>query len=191
MNQSKIGLYLEIGLFVVLSAWIFTKCHAKAVEKEQVLISPVLKEHEKEKIIIDTQHKTVSVVRRVGSVKNPVDAVIPQVEKRTEGVRKVVVTETDDGEITVTAITHGFICEPGVAIYYSDRARLGLDVQVYYWHQYGLVLGAGVNMGGEPRTVRAHIAVTRTLPINLFSNTSVFLGVDNKKDVVGGLRLTF
>ncbi len=182
----KIGLVLEVVVALALAGLIFTKCH----KQEQVITSPVLKENEKQKIIVDTKHRTVSVVRRVGSPSRPGDT-IPQVTKTTEGVREVVVTETDDGEITVTAITAGFICEPGLSLYYSDRARLGLDVQVAYWHSYGLLLGAGVNLGEGPRTIRAHVAVSRTLPLNLFRNTSVFVGVDNKKDVVGGLRISF
>jgi hypothetical protein len=182
----KIGLILELIAGLCLAGLIFTKCH----KQEQVTTSPVLKDNEKQKIIVDTRRKTIQVVRRVGTVKQP-GASIPQVTETTRGVRKVVVTETDDGEITVTAITKGFVFEPGLALYYSDRARLGLDVQIAYWHSYGLVLGAGVNLGEEPRTVRAHVAVSRTLPLNLFSNTSVFIGVDNKKDVVGGLRITF
>lgn len=184
--SKKIGLILEIVAGLALAGLIFTKCH----KAEQVLTTPVLKENEKQKIIVDTRRKTIQVVRRIGNVKHPGEAV-PQVTKTTSGVRKVVVTETDDGEITVTAIQSGFVCEPGLAIYYSDRARIGLDVQIAYWHSYGLVLGAGVNMGEEPRTIRAHIAVSHTLPLNLLSNTSVFLGVDNKKDVVGGLRIQF
>jgi hypothetical protein len=188
--RNKIGLYLEIGLFLMLSAWIFTKCHKAETTKEQVLTAPVLKDNEKEKIIIDTRRKTVSVVTRIGTPKNP-GATVPQVVKKTEGVRKVVVTETDDGQIIVTPIDKGFIFEPGVAIYYSDRARLGLDVQVAYWHSYGLVLGAGVNMGNEPRTIRAHVAISRSIPLNLLSNTSVFVGVDNKKDITAGLRIAF
>jgi hypothetical protein len=182
----KIGLALDIIVVLAVCGLVFTKCH----KQEQVLTTPVLKENEKQKVIVDTRRKTVSVVRRIGTPKNP-GAVVPQVERTTRGVRKVVVTETNDGEITVTAITKGFVCEPGLALYYSDRARLGLDVQIAYWHSYGLVLGAGVNLGEEPRNIRAHVAVSRTLPLNLFSNTSVFVGVDNKKDVVGGLRIQF
>lgn len=185
MNK-RIGDILEVGLVLVVLGLVLNKCH----KQEQVLTTPVLKENEKQKIIVDTRRKTIQVVRRIGNVKHPGEAV-PQVTKTTSGVRKVVVTETDDGEITVTAVQSGFVCEPGLAIYYSDRARLGLDVQLAYWHSYGLVLGAGVNLGEEPRTIRAHVAVSRSLPLNLFSNTSVFVGVDNKKDVVGGLRIQF
>lgn len=187
---NKLGLYLEILAAVALAGFIFTKCHKKAVQTEQALTAPVLKDNEKEKIIVDTKRKTISVVRRVGTAKNP-SAVVPQVVTKTEGVRKVVVTEETDGTIVVTPITHGFVFEPGIALYYSDRARLGLDVQFAYWHEYGLLLGAGVNMGAEPRTIRAHIALSRTLPLNLLSNTSVFIGVDNKKDVTAGLRIAF
>lgn len=188
--MNKIGLYLEILVGVVLAGFIFTKCHKAEVAKEQVLTAPVLKADEKEKIVVDTKRKTVSVISRIASPKD-VNAPVPQVVKTTEGVRKVVVTEKMDGSITVTPITKGFIFEPGLALYYSDRARLGLDVQFAYWHAYGLLLGAGVNLGEEPRTVRAHIAVSRTLPLNLFSNTSVFVGVDNKKDFTAGLRIAF
>lgn len=155
------------------------------------VVAPVLKENENQKIIVDTNKKTVTVVRRGHIGKGKESASGTQVVKVTEGARKVVITERTDGTISVVALNKGICFEPGLALYHSDQTRLGLDVQVAYWKRWGVVLGAGVNMGDEPRTGRLHIAVNHALPLSFIDNTTAFIGVDHRKDVVMGLRVRF
>jgi hypothetical protein len=156
-------------------------------QREDVLVAPVLKDNENQKIIVDTNRQTVTRVRRIKNATGKTT----QTTRTESGVRKVVVSEDNEGNISVSAINKGFCFEPGLALYFSDKARLGLDAQVAYWRRFGVVAGAGVNLGDEPRTLRLHIAVTHALPFDFASNTSMFVGVDNKKDVVAGLRLQF
>lgn len=173
-------------------SWTCLELYRRQQAAEQFITAPVLKENETQKIIVDTSRRRVQVVRRVPVGKGRDEkGGTTQAVKVTEGARKVVVTEHTDGTVQVTAVNKGFIAEPGLALYYSDRARIGLDVQVAYWKQWGVVLGAGLNLGDEPRTIRGHIAVTRALPLDFLSNTSAFVGVDHKKEVVAGLRLRF
>lgn len=167
---------------VALVAYGGLELYQRRQRHETTITAPVLKETEKSKTIVDTSRREVTTVTRKGG---------QQVVKVKEGVRKIVVTETNNGTIQVEAINKGFCLEPGVALYFSDSPRLGLDAQLAYYKRWGVLAGVGVNLGDEPRTVRAHIAVSYALPLNLFSNTSAFVGVDHKGDVAAGLRLRF
>lgn len=171
-----------VGLVLLVVVYAGNEYLQYRMRHEEILTSPVLKDDEKQKIIIDTNKKKVTLVRR-DKDKQIVDV--------KEGARKIVVVEDKDGNINVTAITKGFCFEPGLTLYYSDRARLGLDAQVAYYKQWGVLLGAGVNMGDEPRTVRLHVGVNYALPLNFLENTSVFAGIDHRKDATVGLRIKF
>ena len=176
-----------IGIVALLVAGVIGNEYYKRKQlEEQIITAPVLKENEKEKIIIDTNRRTVTTINK-GDPKGK----NPQVVKVREGVRKVVVIRDDRDNLTVRAINKGFTFEPGLALYYSDKARLGLDIQVAYYKRWGVLLGAGVNMGDEPRTVRGHVAVSHALPLNFLDNTTAFIGVDHRKDLTVGLRIRF
>lgn len=177
-----------LGLLVILALlWRYDRQQ----KREDVLTAPVLKENEKTKIIVDTNRKRVQVVTRpIGNDKGIKDAGT-QVVKVTEGARKVVITEHTDGTIQVVAGNKGLTFEPGLALYCSDKLRIGVDVQVTYWKQWGLLVGAGIAIGDEPRTMRAHVAINRSLPLKYMGNTTVFVGMDHKKDLVAGLRVRF
>lgn len=167
---------------VVIGLVTLRYCEKKQVD-DTIINAPVLKADEKEKIIIDTDKKKVTRIRRDGD---------KQVVDIGDGVRKVVITDPKDGgDVRVDIINKGFCFEPGLTLYYSDKARLGIDVQAAYWKQWGVLLGAGVNMGDEPRTVRIHVGINRALPFDFIDNTTVFIGVDNRKDAVVGLRIRF
>ena len=185
---------LKYGLLIVviIAAWIGNEIYRRKLLEREIITAPVLKENEKQKIIIDTNKRTVTTVKRgpIGKGKDKKDG-NTQVVKRTDGARKVVITENQDGSIRVDTINRGFVFEPGLALYFSDQARLGLDVQVAYYKRWGVLLGAGVNMGDEPRTVRAHVGVNYALPLSFIDNTTVFAGIDHRKDAAVGLRIRF
>lgn len=172
-----------IGGIVLLAAFIVNGYVKYRMRHEDVIAAPVLKEDEKEKIIIDTGKKKVTRVRRDGT-KQETDI--------KDGARKVVITDPKDGgDLKLEVMNKGFCFEPGLALYYSDTLRLGVDAQIAYYKNFGVLLGAGVSMGDEPRTVRAHIGLSHALPLNFTDNTSVFVGIDNSKNVAGGIRIKF
>lgn len=182
---------LITGAAVLIVVYIGSEYVQRKNLEQQIITAPILKETENQKIIVDTNKKKVTVVKRgpIGKGKDGKSGT--EVTKVTEGARKVVITEDRDGTIRVVALNKGFCFEPGLALYYSDSARLGLDVQLAYYKRWGVLLGAGVNMGEEPRTIRAHVAVNYALPLSFMDNTSMFLGMDHKKEVVAGARLRF
>jgi hypothetical protein len=185
---------LKYGAVILglVAAWIGTELYERRVQKLEVVTAPVLKDNEEKKIIIDTNTRTVQVVERRNARDNKSgQSHSTEVVKTTKGVRKVVVTETNDGAIQTRLVNKGLSFEPGVALYCSDKMRVGLDFQVTYFGAWGVLLGAGVAIGDEPRTIRAHVAVSRSLPLRFMGNTQVFVGVDQRKDVVAGLRVRF
>lgn len=187
-RKTKIG----AGLLILVAAYTGNEYFKRKHLEQEIITAPVLKEDEKQKTIIDTNKKQVRVVKRgpVGRGKDG-KAGSTEVVKVTEGVRKVVITELVDGSIQVVALNKGFCLEPGLALYYSDAPRLGVDIQVAYWKRWGVLLGAGINMGDEPRTGRLHVAVSHALPLTFVENTTVFVGIDHRKDAVVGLRIRF
>lgn len=185
--------YTAIAVVIVLvAAYMGNEYVKRKILEKAIITAPVLKENEAQKIIVDTNKREVRVVKRgpMGKGKGTKEG-NTEVVKVTEGARTVVITELNDGTIQVVALNKGFCFEPGLALYYSEQARLGVDVQFAYWKQWGVLLGAGVNTGDRHRTVRAYVAVNHAVPLNFLDNTTVFIGVDTKKDAVLGLRIRF
>lgn len=168
-----VGLFL--GLIGLLS-------HIRnASRKLNEAVSPILKDNEKEKIVVDTQSKTVTVVSRDGN---------KQVVNITEGTRNAVITEDNQGHLSVWSPTHGFVFEPGISVFTSDRFRVGGDVQWYYWRSYGVLTGVGVNLNGK-KDFDEYIAVSYNLPFHVVSDISIFTGYSVHKNLVFGLRDKF
>jgi hypothetical protein len=83
----------------------------------------------------------------------------------------------------VWAQTSGFIFEPGVSAQLPE-VRVGFDVQFWFWHRYGFLTGVATDT--KWRT-RVYVAGS----YQVYRNTSLFVGVDNKKQVIAGVRLAF
>lgn len=142
--------------------------------------SNTLAPDEKEKVSIDNNTKVIRITKRdkQGNVKQSVVG---------DGGRKAEIVINKDGTVSVTSQTHGFIFEPGISAFVSDKPRIGLDVQWAYWHRWSLSFGAGT----EGRTIDGYGAVNYLLPFNSFSNTSVFAGYSARKQIVLGIRVKF
>ena len=146
--------------------------------RDKEATSPTLKVNEKEKVIINNQTHTVTVVTPTGT-------------KVTEGSRHTVVTITKDNEIQVYSPQSGFIFEPGITQFHSDYFRVGVDVQWYYFRRWGLLTGGGIDVNHTSRTFDFYQAVGYTLPFETFSNTTLFVGYSMNRQVVPGVRLKF
>lgn len=185
---------LAIGALVLLIVAFIGQCIHKRQNRDAIEFAPVLKENEREKIVIDSRAGTVKrVVRR--DQKNSADAnggskgqeSSEQIVTDISGVRKVAVTIDKDGNVSVYAPTSGVIFEPGLAAFYSDdKFRLGLDAQVFYWRKWGVNIGAGSTLE-KPYTLKAYIAGS----YNVWSNTSLFVGITHTKEAGFGLRIRF
>lgn len=103
------------------------------------------------------------------------------------GVRRATVTVAKDPithqeEVKVWAQTSGFIFEPGFAAGFDDGPKAGIDTQIYFRRR--LALSVGILTDNKWR-MRAYAAGS----YNVYQNTSVFVGIDNKKEIVLGIRV--
>lgn len=178
-----------LAIVVAVRMWIDHRNRRDAVE-----FAPVLKENEREKIIVNTRSGMIRrVARRTPTLggngpsgtpgRNPGEETVTDIS----GVRKVAVTIDKDGSVKVYAPTKGVIFEPGLAAFYSDENfRLGFDVQFFYWRRFGLNAGAGSTLE-KPYSVKAFVAGS----YNIYSNTSVIVGITQTKEIATGVRVRF
>lgn len=176
-----------IGVILAALAFGLSKCIESQRDRKEAIISTELKEGEHAKVIINSNTKTITTVsKRNGSSNSKETKVI-----KKEGLRYASITVDDTGNVTVTAPTHGFVAEPGFTLFVSDKPRMGIDCQLYYWKRWGVGFGTGINIGDEPRTIDAFGAVYYNFPFEIISNTSIFVGYSIRKQPVVGLRIKF
>ena len=149
---------------------------------------PALKEGENELINIDTKTNTIKqIIRSSGrGVEGAHDEKVKaNVSKLPVGSRDIAITIGKDGKASITAKRSGFIVEPGVVLLsFSEKARIGLDVQLFYTGRYGLNTGLLSSIRGV-FSPRAYVA----LSASVFHNTAFFVGVDNQKQLQIGVRV--
>ncbi len=152
--------------------------------RKDVITSPILTEAENSKDIIDVKNKTVTIVTRDGAV---------QKKKVIRGVRHIAYTEKLDGTIERKIINRGFTFEPGLFIGSDSKdALIGLDTQLFYWSEFGLVSGVGIPIGGMKfNKLRLHMGASYSLARFKLGNTSLYAGADTSKSIVFGLRVAF
>lgn len=171
MNRVTIAIILAVIAVIGIRVFDYFKT------RHEILMAPVLKETEAEKVIINSKDNSVSVVKRNKQGQQRV--------KKQFAVRDVVTVLDNKGALTTTWRSKGFIREPGFVASYSDGLKVGADVQLFFWNRLGL--NAGIVVSGSRG--RVYIAASHVVPINLLSNTSVFVGIDHKSDVIFGLRV--
>ena len=168
-NKIVLSLLLVIGMFLAYD-WYSVHISGDTFKEE-------LKPNEKQKIIIDHKKKEVTKIIR----KN--DGTVET--SKSEGVRKVEVTVSDNNTITVKERTRGLLWEPGIGLFYSkDTLNLGLDLQFLYWRKYGASIGVGISNDSKLST---YISCN----YNIYSNTSLFVGINDIMNPVFGLKVSF
>ena len=177
---------LIIILFVVCAALLLKDCIGKYIPTEPKP-NERLKDHEKERIAINDRGDVVKTVRGKGNNKDS------QVAYRDTGAGETVVTINNDGTISVSQETHGFIFRPGACLSSTrDGLYIGADVQFYYFRNFGANVGVTSAVGEDfGSKYRAHIATSYRLPFQSFRNTSLYVGIDTKKEITFGARLRF
>lgn len=106
-----------------------------------------------------------------------------EVKKVIQGARDFSVSEDVNGKLTVYAPTKGWIFEPGLAIVGgSSKLRYGVDIGLLYWNNFEL--GAVL---ATDRDYSMRVGIVGMY--NVYSNTFVFLGIDNQKETMLGVRV--
>lgn len=172
---NKIQLGLIVALLITLLVAFICGCHRPSgINPSDMTLKPT----EKEKVAINLKNNTVAITTGKGT-------------EIKHGVKNAVITETDDGNLEVTAPTYGFDFEPGIALLASSgQFRVGPDVSFFYWRDFNLLAGVGFAVS-RPSNVVGYLGVGYSLPFTWTSDTSVFVGVDTSRSVAVGLRLHF
>jgi hypothetical protein len=161
------------GIIAALSV-LWWGLHKRDGKMDQQISRPILMPSEAAKIILDPTHHTVVTVTRTGPVKQTY--LPPHV---------VSVTVGQDGKVTVTSRAWGTEISPFIGLGFSDKARIVLGLDLIYWHRWEA--GPYVGLGFGPVSCRVGVRVA----YNVWNNTSLFLGVDNKGAPNGGLSVKF
>lgn len=159
----KNRLILGVGLIVLLGG-LLHYCNRPTIRptKPDALL-PTEKEH----VSINSESDTLEVIT-------------PTEHKVISGIRHTEISIGKDGSVKVTAHPYGFSCTPGIGASYRTRLGEEGDIEWYYYHR----LGAHVGIYHDT-DVRAFLGVSYNLSRIKLSNTSLMLGLDNHKDLLG------
>lgn len=136
--------------------------------------SPVLGPGETAKLILDPNNHSVTTVQRSGTTRTYLP---PHVTS---------VTVDAKGNIKFNARTRGTELTPFIGFAYSDKARLMLGVNLLYYKAWEGGIGIAPTMSG-PFSVRLALLAS----YNVYSNTSLFVGMTHQKEPIGGIAFRF
>lgn len=138
---------------------------------------PVLPKDDREIINVDTQHNETTVTTEKGTTI-------------VTGTRDVTVEVKKNGQVVVTEKTLGFECRPGLGAHISpDGGKLDLTLDLAYWKRVDGLVGIGTDFKNVSNT-EAFVAAAYQFS-NKIPNTSVYVGVNQHKDPLIGLRVRF
>lgn len=164
---------LTAGLVILGTVYAWDKLREKDKLAVDAICAPVLQPNEKAKVIIDTKHKTIETVTDKGT-------------KTTYLGDHSSVTLDKQGNLTVVSRTWGTEVAPFIGLSYGDKMRLAAGAGLLYFHKWDLNVGlaAAVSGGGG---IKAFAAVS----YNVYNNSHLFVGVDNKLNPIGGFAVRF
>lgn len=165
-----------LGLVVIMLVFM------KACDKKKLdeIMNPDLTKDEKSAVIVDGAGNVTKIDRDGNKT----------VTDTTHGVRDVRVSIGKDNKLKVTLRSKGFIFEPGIGVVETSSPRVVLDVQYYFFHQWGVNGGLSFSSGHNDK-LRLYLGGSYTLPWKMFSNTSVLVTYDTKKEIGAGIRIKF
>lgn len=163
-------IYIGLGAVFLIFAGLYSYLKQKVDEQEH--LNTGLRPNEVRKLVKKGNDITLTYRDKEGREQ----------KKSFKGNRNLSVTEDNQGKIVVYAPTKGWTFEPGLAVGVSDHLRYGLDLQFFYWNNFGL---EGFVLGDNDMSFRLGVAGN----YSVYSNTSLFLGIDHQKDVTFGVRV--
>lgn len=110
-----------------------------------------------------------------------------QTEVKTEYVpNRAVITLNKDGSVSVKNQQFGLTCQPGLGFGYGNGFRIAPNIKALYFKRLGLNTGVTFLLSKQPDP-RLFIALSYAA----IGNTSVFLGLDHRQDLIGGISVKF
>jgi hypothetical protein len=151
--------------------------YAKKTDKN--ITSTVLQPNQKRKEIIDPiKHQITDVTRDSTGKEVTHSTYLPD--------RPISIIETNDNKIQIEERKMGPETRPYLGGSFGDVGRFQLGLDVFYFRQFDLGLGLGFN----PEILK-DIKPNLNISYNFYSHTSVFIGIDNNHNALGGIKVRF
>ena len=167
MDVRKV-VHVVIVCGLIVGGWFGLRGCNKKVDKG--VINMVLGPQDTHKLIIDPKKHTLTDVSHKGIT----------VQYLPNTPTGIVVKKT--GEIVVLGRKGGTEFSPSLGFAYSDTARLFLGAGLLSWQKWELNLGLAPTVSG-----RFSLTAIASISYNIYSNTSLFVGIDTRHSPVGGI----
>ena len=175
-KKTQVGIAVILFIFLLISLWPYYRTYTRKKEASNYTVA--LTPEQQERLIIEGSDVT-HVTRSKDEVK----------VKTYPKVRKMSVTVSTGGNVTVYTRRWGLIFEPGISVAMRDQAFIGLDVQWFYMNRSGFTAGVGVE--SRLKKYNFYGAYSYNLPFKVFDNTSIFIGLNQDLRATAGIRLGF
>lgn len=173
-EKFKIVLFAALAIIAVV---ILKACDKRKVQQ---ITDDALTNEEKQAIIVDDNGNVTTVDRNGNKTRVNID----------HGVRDVRISVDKNNHLNVLLRDHGFIHEAGIGVLQTANFRGILDLQWFFYHQYGVNSGLSFSTTKGDQ-LRVYVGAAYTLPWEWLSNTSVLLTYDTKREIGVGLRVRF
>lgn len=170
----KIKKWAVIGVIALLALFGLKQCRKVQQKQDGAIVSPILKPTDKGKIIVDPIKRTITTITDKGTTVTS----IPD--------RPVSITEDKNGKITVQSRIWGKELRPYLGVGYDGVGRAHVGADFFYYKKLDLGTGLGVNMA-QPKDTTMNV----NLSYNVYSNTSIALSYDNRRNIGVFLKVRF
>ena len=170
---AKIKKWVILAVIIVLGLFGYKACRKHQQKATQVATSTVLKPNETEKIIINAPDHKITVVTSKGTTT-------------TNFSDNTVITEDKNGKLSIYNPSWDFKFHPTVGAGMSDKPKLFVGVSPIGYKKLDLNIGLETDCSKLSET-----AMNISVGYNVHSATYLFLGVNNHKNIEGGLRFRF
>lgn len=181
----KGALYVAaIAVLLVLGYFWRRKLDAKA---DSQVVSHALPKEDKAKYIVDeNRHELIEIEHTPAPSGAETQG---SVVRTTYLPPRASIEIRKDGTVVVTARQFGTECVPfiGAVVDSEIHGRAIVGVNLLYWHRWELGVGPSMGVLG----LRPDLRVFGAVAYNVWSNTSVFVGIDNHKAAYVGAAIKF
>lgn len=166
--RNKIG--LVIGVLVAVFS--LGRCR-RAPHSPKVSATAVLPKADKEQVIVDPFHHTIHIITQQG------------IEQMTLPDHSSKIDVLKDGSVKITASQFGVELRPYLGVGFTLRSGTVMyGTDLLYWKK--LDLGVGLSIPpGQIRDAGIFLGVS----YNIYSNTSIVLGIDNRQAPIVGIKV--
>lgn len=185
--MGKLKEFLIFGMVVIflIGGWYSCEKRTQAVNKQ--ISGETLPEKDNAKLIINESRHTIESLVRVSSRPTSGSNNESSIQRNVSYLSPHASIEVEkNGKVVVINPKSGTKVSPWIGFSYSDTARMALGVDLLYLHNWNAGLSLFPTVSGS-----FSLRAGPTISWNVWSNTSLFVGVTNQLRPIGGLSLRF